>query len=312
MNHDSLKTIIREIRKSTADLAGELENLQEIAQYLNPSSGDLPELSGIDVYGQTLPLNGMIGGDHIIYIDFKKRYDLDARIQRAREQNRPEIVENLDRCRQKAGIVLADVSGHWITDALVAGMLHQALLLGAIYELDYFGDITTRLFENLNTRFYQSSSVRKFLTMIYGEILEDGTFRFISAGHPPPIVFSCDFDKIVNISPETLTTFPPIGTMPSDENIDRRTTRSPLGFKERYEVNQLNLMGDGDILLLYSDGLSEHGQGGEAYFPRHLEDRLRQAKDLSAREIFQTIEADLLSFSRPCDDLSFVVIKRTI
>jgi hypothetical protein len=31
-----------------------------------------------------------------------------------------------------AGVVI-DVSGHKITDALVAAMLHQAFLLGAIY-----------------------------------------------------------------------------------------------------------------------------------------------------------------------------------
>src|SRR3989442_12596770 len=69
-------------------------------------------------------------------------------------------------------------------------MLHQALLLGSLYELDTFGHITRRLFENLNTRFYQSSSLHKFVTMIYGEISEDSTFRFLSAAHPPPVVFS--------------------------------------------------------------------------------------------------------------------------
>ena len=57
-----------------------------------------------------------------------------------------------------------------MTDALLAAMLHQAFLLGAIYELDIHGRITRRLFENLNTRFYQSSGAHKFVSLIYGEI----------------------------------------------------------------------------------------------------------------------------------------------
>ena len=61
-------------------------------------------------------------------------------------------------------------------------MLHQAFLLGAIYELDMLRQITRRLFENLNTRFYQSSGAHKFVSMIYGEISEDAQFRFLSAG----------------------------------------------------------------------------------------------------------------------------------
>ena len=47
---------------------------------------------------------------------------------------------------------MLDVSGHRVTDAFMAAMLHQAFLLGAIYELDMFGQVTRRLFENLNTQ----------------------------------------------------------------------------------------------------------------------------------------------------------------
>ena len=64
---------------------------------------------------------------------------------------------DLTRCQRMAGIAVIDVSGHRVTDALLTAMLHQAFLLGSLYELDMFGQITKRLFENLNTRFYQSS-----------------------------------------------------------------------------------------------------------------------------------------------------------
>ena len=288
----------------------ELCNFKEIAVNLDPSPGDIPEISGIDVYGFSIPFSGELGGDHIIYVDFKKRYDIDARIRRAREKGQDQVVANLEKCRHMAGIALADVSGHKITDALLSLMLHQSFLMGSIYELDERGEITTRLFENINNRFYRSSSVNKFVTLIYGEISEDGRFRFISAAQPIPIVFSRKFDKIVDIHPASLQTFPPIGTMPSYEDIDRNTTNTVLGFKERYALNEISLMGNGDILLLYTDGLSELNDGRTDYFPSGLENLLRRHKDSSAREIAEALKVDILSFADPHDDVSFVVIKK--
>ena len=305
-----MKDVIDEVNRTIGRLKGELDNLQEIAQYTKPLPGEGPELKGIDIHGESLPLNGTAGGDHIVYVDFKKRYDLDARIRQARKEKRTKVVENLTRCKSMAGIALVDVSGHQITDAMLAGMLHQAFLLGAIYELDQNGCITKRLIENLNTRFYNSSSVSKFLTMIYSEISEDGTFQFISAGHPPPIVFSYLNDRIMEVSEELCTSFPPIGTLPSEADIDRKASRSILGYKQAYEVNEWTLMGAGDILLLYTDGLSEHAEGDEDYFPGRLESKLREAKDLDARGIWESIRDDLLAFGAPSDDVSFVVIKR--
>lgn len=292
-------------------LERELANLEQITRLLVPSPGDLPELEGIQVYGHSVPLNGIIGGDHIIYLDFKKRYNLDARIERALRKERPEVARKLEKCRTRAGIAVADVSGHHLTDAVLALMLHQAFLVGAMYELDLSGEITTRLFEHLNTRFFKSSAVSKFLTLIYGEIFQDGRFRFISAAHPVPVVFSRKFDRFVDICPEMMETFPPIGTMPSQDDIDRQPQElPPLGFKEKYEVNEISLMGNGDILILYTDGLSEHTNGQEVYFPMRLESCLRQCKDGSARGIYDAIMADLLAFGPPADDMTMVVIKR--
>jgi len=248
-------------------LKGELRNFQEIARNIMPAPGEIPQLAGIEVYGGTIPLNGTVGGDHIIYVDFKRRYDLQARIRHAAAKGRTEVVAHLQKCQTKAGIAILDVSGHHATDGLLAAMMHQAFLLGSIYELDMFGNITKRLFENLNTRFYHSSSLNKFVTMIYGEISEDTSFQFLSAAHPPPVVFSNQNNRFMEVSQDLCTSFPPIGTLPSLDVIDRSTTQSVLGFKERYQLNEWKLMGTGDILLLYTDGLLDHSNGSEAYFP---------------------------------------------
>lgn len=297
--------------RDSRELASELENLQDIASYLKPTPGDVPKVEGFDIHGVTIPYNGILGGDHIIYLDFKKRYDLEARIGQAQTQGRQDIAFNLAQCRTRAGIVLADVSGHRATDAMLAAMLHQAFLLGSIYELDLFGEVTKHLFENLNTRFYNSSGVHKFITMIYGEITEDARFRFISAAHPAPVVFSRLHDRFMEVSREHYITCPPLGTMPSRSTIDRKTTESVLGFKDDYQLNEWRLMGSGDILLLYTDGLLEHARDGERYFPERLEEKVRELKDRRARTIVEAIKKDLLSFSNPADDISLVAIRRS-
>lgn len=291
-------------------LLGELENFKEIASNLLPKPADVPKIEGIDIFGGTLGLHGPVGGDLLIYLDFKQRFDLDARIRHATEQGRLDVVDNLNRCRRTAGIAVVDVSGHRVTDAVLAAMLHQAFLLGTIYELDLFGEVTQRLFENLNTRFYESSSEHKFASLIYGEISEDARFRFLSAAQPFPLVFSYEHDRFMDVSEELCLTSPPLGLAPSLHVTDRVKTTSVLGFKDDYKMNHWTLMGDGDILLLHTDGLAEHHCGDRPYCPALLEQTLRAVKRKTALEIFQAIESDLLAFGRPSDDISLVVIKR--
>lgn len=296
------------IEPTNSDIAGELENFREIARVLRPSAGSVPQLSGVDIDGVSLPLEGVTGGDHLIYIDFNRRYDMARRIATAEAEGQEAVADKLRDCKHRAGILLADVSGHKATDALIAAMLHQAFLLGAYYELDRYGEITTKLFEHLNQRFYRTTNVNKYFTMIYGEITDEGRFRFISAGHPRPMVFSREFGKFVKISEERLVSYPPVGMFPSMA-LNERVEPGKLGFKKPYTVNEINLLAPGDLLLLYTDGLLEHG-GGE-YFPRTVESRLRARSRDSAKTMCDWLRSDLLAYASPQDDISFVVIQKT-
>ena len=49
---------------------------------LMPVEGAIPHLSGIEMYGNSIPA-GTVGGDLFEYINFQQRYDIDARVQRA-------------------------------------------------------------------------------------------------------------------------------------------------------------------------------------------------------------------------------------
>jgi len=125
------------------------------------------------------------------------------------------------------------------------------------------------------------------------------------------MVFSREYDRFMEVPKDLCVSFPPLGLLPSIGVIDRNMTTSLLGFKEHYEMNEWVLMSAGDILLMGTDGLSEHSRGDEYYSPDHLEQTLRHVKHGSAREIFEAIQRDLIAFSPPTDDVSVVVIKRT-
>jgi len=296
----------------TADFCcPEVENFVSIVRRIRPPSQPLPHGS-IEVHGDTTFLNGAAGGDHLIYLDFDERYDIDRRIREAAQTGNVAVAGKLAEIRGRLGILVADVSGHKITDALAAAMLHQAFLTGVLYELDRFGEVTTRLFENLNTRFQRSLSVEKFVTLVYGEITPEGRYKFVSAGAPAPLVYSAEYDRFVTISPDRLVSFFPLGMFPSEDDIDRSKNFGPLRTKPAYTVNEVNLMGEGDVLLLHTDGLNEHErEDGESFFPDHLEDVLRHNKRRSAREIYEAILDRVRSFAPLADDLTVVVVKKT-
>ena len=295
-----------------SDDVNEIMNFQHIAKNIKPSPGEIPSVSGLDIYGETISLLGDVCGDHIIYVDFSKRFNLDERIKRAELTDQIEVSNKLKELKNKSGILLSDVCGHSITDSLLNAMLHQAFLVGASYELSNYGEITADLFETINNRFYQSSSIDKFITMIYGEIRNNGDFKFISAGHPLPLIFSNEYNKIVNIDNLNLVNFPPIGMLPSESDIDGNITKSVLGFKQRYSVNTLNVMGSGDILILFTDGFSEQKDGELNYIADRLEKQLIISKHLPAKEIFSLVKEDCMSYcGSPDDDATMILIKKT-
>jgi serine phosphatase RsbU (regulator of sigma subunit) len=311
MIHEFLKSE-KNKQVELAFLQEELDNFVELAQQITPGPGNIPLLDGFKIFGGTLPLHSKAGGDHIIYLDFNNRYDLDGRIRRAEADGNSKLVRELERSKNKAGVMVADVSGHRITDAYISAMLHQAFLLGVLYELEINGTISVKLFETINSRFYRSSSINRFITMIYGEIHHGGKFRFISAAHPLPLVFSAEFGKIVNIHPERMTRFPPIGTLPSKMDPDKSREKTPLPFKEDYQVHEIELLSPGDILVLFSDGFEEHSDKHENYIETRLETKLSEGKYKTPKELFEDISKDMLAFAPQKDDISMVFIKRCL
>jgi serine phosphatase RsbU (regulator of sigma subunit) len=271
-------------------LEDELENFKQIARVVKPSAGEVPRLQGIDIAGLSMPLNGEFGGDHVIYLDFNTRYDLETRIRRAQAEGKREVAALLAQNRTRAGVLVADVAGHRLTDAMVAAMLHQAFLLGSYYELETYGEITTRLIQHIKTRFYESTNIQKLVAMLYGEIHERGRFRYVSAGHPPPLVYSREFGRLVHLDPE------------------RRVGLIGLSPASDVPVNEIELLAQGDLLILATDGLTEHGEG--SYLTDELPRLLSRVQDLPAAEICERLKESIPAYAAPFDDVTAVVVKR--
>jgi len=112
----------------------------------------------------------------------------------------------------------------------------------------------------------------------------------------------------VTLSPELVVGFPPVGMFPSHDETERNYP-SLYGYKKRYTVNEINLLAPGDVVLLYSDGFSEHASG--EFFPGEVERTLVEASSETAETTCRLLEERMLSLGAPSDDASFVVIKKT-
>lgn len=269
------------------------------AELLRIPQGLVPSVPAIDIGGVNRPANGLAGGDLLLYVDFTREFDLERRL---RDAPSAQLRQQLERNHNRCGILLADVAGHSLRDAVPASQLARAFRLGARYELDDHGQITTRLFEKLNNEFYRSE-VHQLITMLYGEVASDGRFRFLNAAHPPPMVYSSERERFVDIDPLRMKRFLPIGTKPSEADIDVRRYETVLGYKEGYEVNELTLMGDGDTMLLMTDGVSENP--GLAQY----ESVLRSMQGLPAQELCR----ELMAVLEPTDDdATLVVVRRYV
>ena len=290
----------------------ELKNYENLASFSLPLRDYVPSLNGFDICSKILPLHSL-GGDMIAFIDFHRQYNLEKRIMMAAN---PDVQKQLQKNTRRLGILHADVEGHQRTDTVMNALLYRMFRLGVRYELEHNGHVTADLFENLNMEFFESTSINKTISALYGELYDSGKFRYLSAGVPYPVVFSKEqnrFVSLANSSGRSLENTSPLGMKPSSNHYEADKYKgNPLGFKEPYFVNEFSLQGAGDIMVLYSDGLGDHRMpDGTPYFPGLLELKLTGMNRASAKEISDSITADLLHpDSKRKDDISYIIIKK--
>jgi sigma-B regulation protein RsbU (phosphoserine phosphatase) len=200
----------------------------------------------------------------------------------------------LDLGKGRLGIAIADVSGKGIPAALLMANL-QASLHAQTLETEHVAEVATRI----NNLLVKSTDANMFVTFFYGLLdRSKNTFTSTNAGHNPPLLLRSD---------QTTELLEKGGLV--------------LGFlsDQKYE-QQTTTLGPGDILVLYTDGITEARSPEEEKAVEDKlfgEDRLVQiVKDnasLSAREIQSAILQAVSAHTKNTpqgDDITIVVIKR--
>ncbi|HZJ47087.1 MAG TPA: PP2C family protein-serine/threonine phosphatase [Pyrinomonadaceae bacterium] len=235
--------------------------------------------------------------DHVQWLrsrpDYRPQMEVEYRSARSSEQVR--VAEALEELYDTAGVLLVDAQGHGLIAAKIASTVHDTFHAFMLSDLDHHGTTTPELFENLNLRLAHSvtarnalgvseENVREIATMLYGEVHPYGYFRFVNFGHPPPLVFSAEYLKFVELDKDRMVQFLPLGLQIPSDHPDRKRyfsmrLRRPANSSD---VAEITLMSPGDILFLHTDGVYD---GSDPQKRQSLEAVLRENYSKSAREI---------------------------
>jgi serine phosphatase RsbU (regulator of sigma subunit) len=261
---------------------------------------------------------------------YKPEMEAEYRVARSYEQIR--VAEELRDLSSTAGVLIVDAQGHGVIAAKIASTVHDTFHALMLTELDRYGRTTAMLLANINLRLAQSVTARNALgiiekegareiaTMIYGEVRPGGHFRFANFGHPPPLVFSAEYRKFMNINENRMAQFLALGLQVPANHPDRRKYYS-LDFRQKEfessDVGEITLMSPGDVLVLYTDGVYD---GSDCETRKQLEAVLREHYRQPAKDICNALldyavkQDDQLRANGDAaliDDKTVFIVKRT-
>lgn len=293
--------------------------LRRSREYLEPLPAD------------ALPRNSV--DDHVRWLKSRPGYrpEMESAYREARSSEQVRVSEDLRALYDTAGVLLVDAQGHGIIAAKIASTVHDTFHALVLSELDHRGKTTPELFERINLRLALSVTARNALgrsdqesaqeiaTMVYGEIHPFGNFRFVNFGHVPPLVFSAEYRKFMEIDKSRMVQFLPLGLHIPEDHPDRNryfSLDSRDGHANPANVSELTLLSPGDIFLLYTDGVYD---GSDKEERQQLEGVMRELYRQPPKEICNALleyavkkDARLREIGEPdrIDDKTVFVIKR--
>jgi serine phosphatase RsbU (regulator of sigma subunit) len=190
----------------------------------------------------------------------------------------------------RIGLAVADVSGKGIGAALLMASLRAWLRAELLRGTDLAGTAA-----RLNDFIHESSDSRSFITFFFAALeRETGALQFVNAGHNPPLILGRD--GLVRELP---------------------ATGLALGMLagRSYEVG-LAEVGPGEVLVLYTDGITEgRNPGGEEFGVDGLAGIVRREREKDAAAIQDAVFRGLAEFTacaEPFDDRTLVIVKREV
>ncbi|MDA1028849.1 MAG: PP2C family protein-serine/threonine phosphatase [Bacteroidetes bacterium] len=198
-----------------------------------------------------------------------------------------DLIDHMSLEENTIALTLGDVAGKGLPAALMAAKIQATLRAIAP---DY-RDLTARA-EKLNNIVIRDGLPDKFASMIHCRLTTaSGEVCLVNAGHHPPILVKDG--KIVELGKGG----PAIG----------------LSKSSTYPTETCS-MEDGDLLVLYSDGITEaRNEVGQFYSEDRFKDLLHYTHGMDAvslgSRILRSVE-DFVRTARPSDDLSLIIIRR--
>lgn len=193
----------------------------------------------------------------------------------------------LDMGRGRVGFVLADVSGKGVSAALLMANLQASVRSQYVIALESL----EKLFRTVNKLFYESVTPGFFATMFFADYFDTTRkLRYVNCGHCPALLVRAD------------------GTC---EKLG--STATVLGMFENWNctVGEAT-MSSGDILVAYSDGVTEAQSGsGELFGDQRLLAAIEANRNLPAAGLLNAIAAAAHKFGgkEQEDDLTLLVAR---
>lgn len=217
-------------------------------------------------------------------------WEIAARLVPARETS-GDFYDFISLSDHKLGIVVADV-----TDKGMGAAIFMALSSTLIRNYaSRFPTLPALILSSVSERILSDTRGGMFVTALFG-VLEPHTGRFIyaNAGHPPAYLIS---------------------TQRGRESVDAlRPTGMVLGVSEQAQWKQkIVKLRPGDLLILYTDGITEAQNPQGAFFgEERLLDVALANIGCSARQLLEAMLAEVHHFvgDAPQDDIALVVIRR--
>ncbi len=190
----------------------------------------------------------------------------------------------------KLAFALGDVSGKGAGAAMMM-MVLRAAVHSATQQKGDVGSIVSQT----NLVMCHNSPEQSYVTFFMGDLEpQSGRLQYVNAGHIPPIVYRSASGEV--------------------ERLEVGGTVLGLFEAAVFEVGNIRL-DPGDILIVFSDGISESwGENDEEFGEDRLCDLLKKHSDLPASKLMATLQAEVDKFTtslRATDDSTLLVVKRT-
>jgi serine phosphatase RsbU (regulator of sigma subunit)/catechol 2,3-dioxygenase-like lactoylglutathione lyase family enzyme len=189
--------------------------------------------------------------------------------------------------QERLGLVLGDIAGKGMAAALLMANLQGNLRSQCAVALEH----PERFLRSVNQLFCENTAENAYATLFFAEYDDRARrLRYANCGHPAALLFR------------------------SGEDVERlESTSTVLGLFADWdcEIAECRL-GEGDALVLYSDGVTECCDGaGEEFGDERLEAAIRRNRELPAAALATAILEEVKRFSpaEQQDDITLIVAK---